>query len=91
MPTSSASGVEVETVGPVLKNEVAAVSPDDPGLVHWVESSLRELADPERKAVTSNYFPSAMEILGVSAPRIRASCGWNMKKSVKCQSPCCCL
>ena len=35
------------------------------------DRSLRAAADPERKRVTSGYFPTALEILGVSAPKIR--------------------
>jgi len=38
----------------------------------WAVGRLRELADPERRKVTEGYFPTAMEILGVSAPRMRS-------------------
>lgn len=37
----------------------------------WADAALRQLADPERKRVTSGYFPTSMEILGVSVPKIR--------------------
>jgi phage replication-related protein YjqB (UPF0714/DUF867 family)/3-methyladenine DNA glycosylase AlkD len=37
----------------------------------WADEALRELADPERRRVTQGYFPTAMEILGVSAPKMR--------------------
>ncbi len=35
-------------------------------------SDLRRLASAERRAFTSTYFPSSMEILGVGAPVIRS-------------------
>jgi 3-methyladenine DNA glycosylase AlkD len=35
------------------------------------EQALRDLGDPERKRVTQGYFPTQMEILGVSAPKMR--------------------
>lgn len=38
----------------------------------WADQALRDLADPERRKATSGYFPTAMEILGVSAPKMRA-------------------
>jgi len=37
----------------------------------WADLALRALTDPERQRVTSGYFPTAMEILGVSAPKMR--------------------
>jgi len=37
----------------------------------WADGSLREMADPERRRATVGYFPTAMEILGVSAPKMR--------------------
>ncbi|MCJ7627942.1 MAG: DNA alkylation repair protein, partial [Longimicrobiales bacterium] len=37
----------------------------------WADQTLRSLADPERQRVTSGYFPTEMEILGVSAPKMR--------------------
>jgi len=37
----------------------------------WADAALRKLTDPERQRVTSGYFPSSMEILGVSAPKLR--------------------
>jgi 3-methyladenine DNA glycosylase AlkD len=40
-------------------------------LALWVDTALRELTDPERKRVTSGYFPTSLEILGVSAPKMR--------------------
>jgi 3-methyladenine DNA glycosylase AlkD len=36
---------------------------------------LRVLADEERRRVTTGYFPTAMEILGVSAPKMRKVLG----------------
>lgn len=36
------------------------------------DRALRALSDPERQRVTKGYFPTAMEILGVSAPKMRA-------------------
>lgn len=44
---------------------------DIEGLVGRVDSTLRTLTDPERRRVTEGYFPTAMEILGVSAPKAR--------------------
>lgn len=44
---------------------------DDSGLIRRVDESLRGVASEERKAVTSGYFPTSMEILGVSAPLLR--------------------
>ena len=37
----------------------------------WADQALRDLADPQRRKATSGYFPTAMEILGVSAPKMR--------------------
>ena len=37
----------------------------------WADRALRDLSDPERRRVTSGYFPTSMEILGVSAPKMR--------------------
>ena len=37
----------------------------------WADGTLRSLTDPERQRVTAGYFPTAMEILGVSAPKMR--------------------
>ena len=39
--------------------------------LRWVDEALREVANPQRKVVTSGYFPTSMEILGVPAPEIR--------------------
>ena len=36
-----------------------------------LDRALREFTDPERQRVTSRYFPTSLEILGVSAPKIR--------------------
>ena len=41
------------------------------GVPAWIVGALREAADPRRREVTSNYFPTAMEILGVPVPEIR--------------------
>lgn len=46
--------------------------PDVAGLARTIEAELREQTDPERREVTRGYFPSALEILGVSAADIRA-------------------
>lgn len=40
-------------------------------LARTMESALRCRADPTRRDATAGYFPTAMEILGVSAPMIR--------------------
>jgi len=40
-------------------------------LCRWAEEELRALANPERKEVTSRYFPTAMEIIGVPVPGLR--------------------
>jgi 3-methyladenine DNA glycosylase AlkD len=46
--------------------------PDDlTAKAHWADGALRGLADPERRRVTQGYFPTKMEILGVSAPKMR--------------------
>jgi 3-methyladenine DNA glycosylase AlkD len=37
----------------------------------WADHALRALTNPERQRVTSGYFPTTMEILGVSAPKMR--------------------
>lgn len=37
----------------------------------WADKALRDLTDPERRRVTSGYFPTSMQILGVSAPKMR--------------------
>lgn len=44
---------------------------DVEALARRIEAALRERADPERRDVTRGYFPSALEILGVSAGAIR--------------------
>jgi 3-methyladenine DNA glycosylase AlkD len=40
-------------------------------LPSWVLADLQTLANPERKEVTSGYFPTSMEILGVPVPDVR--------------------
>lgn len=40
--------------------------------VEDADQRLRELADPARREVTQGYFPTRMEILGVSAPKMRS-------------------
>ena len=37
----------------------------------WADKALRALTDPERQRVTQGYFPTSLEILGVSAPKMR--------------------
>lgn len=44
---------------------------DLPERAAWADSALRDLGDSERRRATTGYFPTAMEILGVSAPRMR--------------------
>ena len=51
------------------RNQPTAIDGTD--LDRWVEAELRTLASPERKEVTSRYFPTAMEILGVPVPDLR--------------------
>jgi 3-methyladenine DNA glycosylase AlkD len=47
--------------------------PGDPeAMAVWAEEALRELADPARREATLGYFPTALEILGVSAPKMRS-------------------
>jgi 3-methyladenine DNA glycosylase AlkD len=41
-------------------------------LVARALADLRAVSDPARREKTQGYFPTAMEILGVSAPRMRA-------------------
>lgn len=41
-------------------------------VVRSMEAALRERSDPERQEVTRGYFPTALEILGVSAGDLRA-------------------
>jgi 3-methyladenine DNA glycosylase AlkD len=41
------------------------------GRARWADRALRALTDPERQRVTQGYFPTSMEILGVSAPKMR--------------------
>ena len=38
---------------------------------HRADQALRELGDEDRRRVTAGYFPTAMEILGVSAREMR--------------------
>lgn len=40
--------------------------------VNQADQALRRLADPARREATQGYFPTHMEILGVSAPNMRA-------------------
>lgn len=44
-------------------------------LAEAIVSELRDRADPERRQVTEGYFPSKLEILGVSAARMRGVMG----------------
>jgi 3-methyladenine DNA glycosylase AlkD len=44
---------------------------DVTGLARSIEADLRKRADRERQRVTEGYFPSALEILGVSAAAMR--------------------
>jgi 3-methyladenine DNA glycosylase AlkD len=37
----------------------------------WADQALRKMTDPERQRVTQGYFPTSMETLGVSAPKMR--------------------
>lgn len=37
----------------------------------WADATLRGMTDRERQRVTQGYFPTSMEILGVSAPKMR--------------------
>ena len=41
------------------------------GRAQWADQALRALTDPQRQKVTLGYFPTALEILGVSAPKMR--------------------
>ena len=40
--------------------------------MNGVEAALRARGNPERAAFTAHYFPTSMEILGVSTPEMRA-------------------
>jgi 3-methyladenine DNA glycosylase AlkD len=40
-------------------------------LVRWIDGALRAVADEKRRAATVGYFPTSMEVLGVSVPRLR--------------------
>ncbi len=52
----------------------------------WADNTLRSLTDPERQRVTQGYFPTAMEILGVSAPKMRTVLR-QLLRDLKGQSP----
>jgi 3-methyladenine DNA glycosylase AlkD len=45
---------------------------DIPALAAEVDARLREHANPERKRIAVTYFPTAMEVIGVSVPDLRA-------------------
>jgi 3-methyladenine DNA glycosylase AlkD len=45
------------------------------GRARTADEELRALADEERRRVTTGYFPTSMEILGVSAPKMRKVLG----------------
>lgn len=45
---------------------------DVPSLVAEIDARLRAHANPERKRVAITYFPTAMEVIGVSVPDLRA-------------------
>ncbi len=45
---------------------------DVPSLVAEIDARLREKANPERRRVAVTYFPTAMEVIGVSVPDLRA-------------------
>jgi 3-methyladenine DNA glycosylase AlkD len=47
------------------------LSSDPTGRARWADGALRALTDPERQRVTEGYFPTSLEILGVSAPKMR--------------------
>jgi len=46
-------------------DDIAALSAE-------IDARLRALANPERKRVAVTYFPTAMEVIGVSVPDLRA-------------------
>jgi 3-methyladenine DNA glycosylase AlkD len=54
-----------------MDDERGLVEMDVPEWIQWVDESLREVANEERRRVTSGYFPTTMEILGVSVPLLR--------------------
>jgi 3-methyladenine DNA glycosylase AlkD len=41
------------------------------GKIEWADEALRKVSNEERRIVTSGYFPTSMEILGVSVPLLR--------------------
>jgi 3-methyladenine DNA glycosylase AlkD len=43
-----------------------------PSLAAEIDTRLREKASPERKRVAVTYFPTAMEVIGVAVPDLRA-------------------
>jgi len=45
---------------------------DIPSLTAEIDERLRAHANPERKRVAVTYFPTAMEVIGVSVPDLRA-------------------
>ena len=45
---------------------------DVPALVAEIDARLRAKANPERRRVAVTYFPTAMEVIGVSVPDLRA-------------------
>jgi 3-methyladenine DNA glycosylase AlkD len=52
----------------------------------WVLPDLEGRATPGRREVTAGYFPTAMEILGVSAPEIRKVVG-RLHRELKAEGP----
>ncbi len=56
------------------------------GVPDWVEADLRSLANPERREVTSRYFPTQMEILGVPVPELR-KVARKLKRELKDEPP----
>lgn len=52
----------------------------------WADGALRGLCDPERQRVTQGYFPTSMEILGVSVPKLRTVLR-QLLKDVKGEGP----
>ena len=57
---------------PERKGRAGPLTIDLTERARWADSALRALADPERREATAGYFPTSMEILGVSAPKMRS-------------------
>jgi len=55
-----------------LTSRTESLSPDLAALAAEIDARLRAVANPERQRIAVTHFPTAMEVVGVSVPDLRA-------------------